>query len=111
MPSQPRIEDPSKPSPSSNVPASSVAIGNEQCCHLPSMSTNLRSSISASCFLANLKKSSAVLGASSGDIGSTSAFSGANAMTSSSGRQLRIDGRRKTHAPDNQAACDVQGLK
>src|SRR5687768_10742352 len=64
MPIQPLIDEPSNPNPSSNVPASSVSIANEQCCQLPSISTNLRSSISASCFLANLKTSSGVIGSS-----------------------------------------------
>ena len=62
MPCQPRIDEPSNPRPSSNVPSSNASIGNEQCCQLPSMSTNFRSTISALCFLANVKKSLALLG-------------------------------------------------
>jgi len=58
MPIQPRIDEPSKPRPSVKVSASHRSMGKEQCCQLPSMSTNLRSTMSASCFLASLKKSS-----------------------------------------------------
>jgi hypothetical protein len=47
MPIQPRIDEPSNPTPSSKVPSSSVSTGYEQCCQLPSMSTNFRSIISA----------------------------------------------------------------
>src|SRR5262245_53626856 len=57
MPIQPRIEDPSNPNPSSKVPASHKSIGNEQCCHEPSRSTNFRSTISALCFFANSRNS------------------------------------------------------
>src|SRR5262245_3381720 len=57
MPIQPRIEEPSNPSPSSNVPASQRSIGNEQCCHEPSRSTNFRSTISALFFFANSRNS------------------------------------------------------
>src|SRR4029077_13621848 len=57
MPFHPRMDDPSNPSPSSNVSSSQISIGKEQCCHDPSMSTNFRSTISASCFLARVKKS------------------------------------------------------
>jgi hypothetical protein len=49
---QPRIEEPSKPTPSLNVSSSQDSIGNEQCCHDPSRSVNLRSTISALCSLA-----------------------------------------------------------
>src|SRR5262245_8459084 len=59
MPCHPRIEDPSKPTPSTNVPSSHVSIGNEQCCHVPSMSTNFRSTISAPAFFANAKNADA----------------------------------------------------
>ncbi len=52
MPIQPRIDEPSNPRPSSKVPSSSTSTGNEQCCQLPSMSTNFRSTISAWFFLA-----------------------------------------------------------
>src|SRR4030095_8586966 len=66
MPIQPRIDEPSNPRPSSKVPSSSVSTGNEQCCQLPSMSTNFRSTISAWFFLAYAKKSFTLLGKSSG---------------------------------------------
>ena len=61
MPIQPRIDEPSNPRPSVNVSLSRCSRGNEQCCQLPSMSTNFRSTISASCFLAKAKKSSGVI--------------------------------------------------
>ena len=57
MPFHPRMDDPSNPRPSLNVSSSQISIGKEQCCHDPSMSTNFRSTISASCFLARVKKS------------------------------------------------------
>ena len=47
IPIQPRIDEPSKPRPSSKVSASRCSTGNEQCCQLPSRSTNFRSTISA----------------------------------------------------------------
>ena len=62
MPIQPRIEEPSKPRPSLNVPSSQVSIGKEQCCQCPSMSTNFRSTISAWCFFAKMKTSVAFMG-------------------------------------------------
>src|SRR4029450_513818 len=68
MPIHPRMDDPSKPRPSSNVSLSRCSIGNEQCCQLPSMSTNFTSTISASCFFAYEKKSSGVFGKSAGAI-------------------------------------------
>src|SRR4029450_7638736 len=61
MPIQPRIDDPSKPSPSLNVSLSHKSTGKEQCCQVPSMSTNLRSTISALFFFARAKNSSAVM--------------------------------------------------
>src|SRR6185436_16438025 len=64
-----RIDDPSKPSPSSKVSLSRCTIGKEQCCQLPSMSTNFRSTISASFFFAYEKKSSGVFGKSPVAIG------------------------------------------
>src|SRR5690349_5744830 len=39
----PRIDEPSKPSPSRIIPSSSVAAGIEKCCHVPGRSQNLRS--------------------------------------------------------------------
>ena len=47
MPCQPRIEEPSKPSPSSNADSSNAEIGSVMCCHVPSRSQNLRSTILA----------------------------------------------------------------
>ena len=47
MPCQPRIEEPSKPSPSSNADSSKPATGSETCCHVPSRSQNFRSTITA----------------------------------------------------------------
>src|SRR5688572_30866267 len=55
MPCHPRIDEPSKPTPSSNVPSSHVSMGYEQCCQLPRKSMNFRSTISALCFLAYSK--------------------------------------------------------
>src|SRR5436190_1644342 len=57
MPIHPRIEEPSKPRPSLNVSSFHKSIGNEQCCQVPSMSTNFRSTISAERFLAKSKNS------------------------------------------------------
>ncbi len=51
----PRIDDPSKPTPSLNVFSSHVSIGYEQCCHVPRKSMNFRSTISALCFFAYSK--------------------------------------------------------
>src|SRR5438093_13431477 len=61
MPIQPRIDDPSKPSHSLKVSAYHRSIGKEQCCQLPSMSTNFRSTICAWLSFAIAKKSSAVI--------------------------------------------------
>jgi hypothetical protein len=47
MPCQPRIEEPSKPSPSSNADSSSPATGSVTCCQVPSRSQNFRSTIAA----------------------------------------------------------------
>ena len=49
---QPRIEEPSKPMPSSKVPSSISPIGYEQCCQMPGQSVNRRSTISTLFFLA-----------------------------------------------------------
>src|SRR5262245_44830118 len=57
MPIHPRIDEPSKPSPSLNVSSFQRSIGNEQCCQVPSMSTNFRSTISADLFFAKSKNS------------------------------------------------------
>ena len=45
IPCQPRIDDPSKPSPSSNADSSKADSGSVMCCHAPSRSQNLRSTI------------------------------------------------------------------
>ena len=45
IPCQPRIEEPSKPSPSVNACSSSARIGSVMCCQVPSRSQNLRSTI------------------------------------------------------------------
>ena len=42
---QPRIEEPSKPSPSSNADSSKAVIGSVTCCQVPSRSQNFRSTI------------------------------------------------------------------
>ena len=62
MSCQPRIDEPSNPTPSSNVPSSHVSIGNEQCCHEPKKSMNFRSTIWASFFFASSKNSFGVIG-------------------------------------------------
>jgi hypothetical protein len=58
---QPRMDDPSKPTPSSNVASSHVSVGKEQCCHEPNRSVNFKSTILASCFRANSKNSFGVM--------------------------------------------------
>src|SRR5829696_9828530 len=45
IPCQPRIEEPSKPSPSSNEVSSKAEIGRVMCCQVPSRSQNFRSTI------------------------------------------------------------------
>jgi hypothetical protein len=47
MPCQPRIEEPSNPSPSSNADSSNALIGSVMCCHVPRRSQNFRSTICA----------------------------------------------------------------
>src|SRR6185503_17074054 len=88
MPIQPRIDEPSNPRPSSKVPSSSVSTGNEQCCQLPSRSTNFRSTISARFFLAYAKNSFALLGKSSGVIGAPRLL---RARPGAPGRALAFD--------------------
>src|SRR3990172_1108992 len=58
---QPRIDEPSNPRPSSNVPSSSVSIGYEQCCQVPSISQNFRSIDSALFFFMKSKNSLGVI--------------------------------------------------
>jgi hypothetical protein len=47
IPCQPRIDEPSKPSPSSNADSSNARAGSVMCCHVPSRSQNFRSTIAA----------------------------------------------------------------
>src|SRR3954468_18603706 len=47
MGAQPRIDDPSKPSPSSKMPSLSSAMGMVKCCQRPRKSMNFRSTITA----------------------------------------------------------------
>jgi len=47
MPCQPRIEEPSKPSPSSKASSPNALRGSVMCCQVPSRSQNLRSTIFA----------------------------------------------------------------
>src|SRR3954451_25392337 len=49
---QPRMEEPSKPSPSEKDSSLISAIGQLKCCQVPKVSTNLRSNILAPRFLA-----------------------------------------------------------
>src|SRR5882724_10413545 len=50
---QPRIEEPSKPKPSSNTSAVNSLTGTLKCCQVPKVSTNLISTILAPVFLAS----------------------------------------------------------
>jgi hypothetical protein len=47
IPCQPRIDEPSNPSPSSKADSSNDVIGSVMCCHVPRRSQNLRSTIFA----------------------------------------------------------------
>src|SRR5579875_2447956 len=58
---KPRIEEPSKPTPSSKLSASSAEGGTEKCCHSPGRSVNRRSIIAILSSLIVRKTSSAVL--------------------------------------------------
>src|SRR5258705_4042620 len=49
---QPRIDDPSKPNPSSNTSSVNSPIGQLKCCHVPNVSTNFTSTILAPCLRA-----------------------------------------------------------
>src|SRR5205823_11870987 len=49
---QPRIEEPSKPSPSEKESSLSSSMGQLKCCQVPKVSTNLMSNILAPPFLA-----------------------------------------------------------
>src|SRR4051812_48785486 len=48
----PRIDEPSKPKPSSKTSSVSSLVGTEKCCQVPKVSTNLTSIILAPCFFA-----------------------------------------------------------
>src|SRR5438045_9508427 len=50
---QPRMEEPSKPSPSEKISSVSSRMGQVKCCQVPKVSTNLMSTILAALFLAN----------------------------------------------------------
>src|SRR5664280_2218176 len=50
---QPRMEEPSKPSPSEKESSFNSATGMLKCCQVPKVSTNLMSTIFAPAFLAN----------------------------------------------------------
>ena len=47
IPCQPRIEEPSNPSPSSKADSANADTGSVMCCHEPSRSQNFRSTICA----------------------------------------------------------------
>src|SRR3954471_18778906 len=49
---QPRMEEPSKPKPSTKTSSVNSAIGQEKCCQVPKVSTNLTSTILAPCLRA-----------------------------------------------------------
>src|SRR5437899_5280816 len=49
---QPRMEEPSKPNPSSKTSSVSSPMGQLKCCHVPKVSTNLTSTILAPCLRA-----------------------------------------------------------
>src|SRR5262252_4655851 len=58
---QPRIDEPSKPSPSSNT-ASSISLGGAvKCCQVPKKSLNFKSTITAFCSFMNLTTSFGVI--------------------------------------------------
>src|ERR1700686_1106107 len=57
----PRTLEPSNAFPSTNVARSSSCSGTLKCCHVPGTSTNLKSTIFASFFLANCSTSSGVI--------------------------------------------------
>src|SRR5580765_5971712 len=54
---QPRIDEPSRPEPSSKSSSESSLVGMVKCCQVPSRSQNLRSTASALLSLANLRTS------------------------------------------------------
>src|SRR6185295_18381623 len=56
----PRMDDPSKPRPSSKMPSVSSATGTVKCCHIPRKSMNFRSTMTAPRSLASPSTSFAV---------------------------------------------------
>src|SRR2546421_12943641 len=50
---QPRMEEPSKPRPSSKISSVNSRMGQAKCCQVPKVSTNLMSTILAPLFLAS----------------------------------------------------------
>ena len=54
---KPRMDEPSKPTPSSKLDSSSLSKGMLVCCHLPGRSMNLRSTITAPFFLPSSRAS------------------------------------------------------
>src|SRR3989338_1701844 len=58
---QPRMDEPSKPNPSSNISSLSSEIGMEKCCQMPTKSRNFMSTILAFFSFANCKTSFGVI--------------------------------------------------
>src|SRR3990167_8742143 len=58
---QPRIDEPSKPSPSSNISSFNSDMGIEKCCQMPTKSRNFMSTILAFFSFANCKTSFGVI--------------------------------------------------
>src|SRR5438270_10141866 len=58
---QPRIDEPSRPKPSSNESSLSCGMVTVVCCQMPGRSMNFRSTNFAPCFSANLRTSLAVM--------------------------------------------------
>src|SRR3989338_2690079 len=54
---QPRMDEPSKPSPSSNISSLSSEMGMEKCCQMPTKSRNFKSTILAFFSFANCNTS------------------------------------------------------
>src|SRR3989344_4324214 len=61
MDCQPRIDEPSKPNPSSNISSLSSEIGMEKCCQMPTKSRNFMSTILAFFSFANCNTSFGVI--------------------------------------------------
>src|ERR1035437_4459885 len=58
---QPRIDEPSQPSPSSNSASSISPMGMVKCCQMPRKSLNLKSTATAFCSFINLMTSFALI--------------------------------------------------